>query len=143
MSYTPTEWKNGDVITAEKLNKLEEGVQEALSEDCGVLVVTFTPDQNTLNVWVPNKTYAEILAAHNADKAIIFKTNDKYNLKGINAIARYVDGDGASDYFMATQMKMSNTFSSTFRVYEEIFRVYSDDTFGYQIDTYEVQGTKQ
>lgn len=26
MAYTPTEWKNGDVITAEKLNKLEEGV---------------------------------------------------------------------------------------------------------------------
>lgn len=26
MTYTPTEWKNGDVITAEKLNKIEEGV---------------------------------------------------------------------------------------------------------------------
>lgn len=32
MAYTPTEWKNGDVITAEKLNKLEEGVQEANGE---------------------------------------------------------------------------------------------------------------
>lgn len=27
MSYTPTTWNNGDVITAEKLNKLEQGVQ--------------------------------------------------------------------------------------------------------------------
>lgn len=26
MAYTPTEWKNGDVITAEKLNKLEDGI---------------------------------------------------------------------------------------------------------------------
>lgn len=29
MSYVKTEWKKGDVITAEKLNKLEEGVEEA------------------------------------------------------------------------------------------------------------------
>ena len=27
MAYTPTEWQTGDVITAEKLNKLEQGVQ--------------------------------------------------------------------------------------------------------------------
>lgn len=27
MAYTPTDWKNGDVITAERLNKLEQGVQ--------------------------------------------------------------------------------------------------------------------
>ena len=29
MSYTPTVWQNGDVITAEKLNKLENGVAGA------------------------------------------------------------------------------------------------------------------
>lgn len=27
MAYTPTNWKNGDVITADRLNKLEQGVQ--------------------------------------------------------------------------------------------------------------------
>ena len=27
MAYTPTVWKNGDVITAELLNHLETGVQ--------------------------------------------------------------------------------------------------------------------
>ena len=27
MAYEPTEWKTGDVITAEKMNKLEQGVQ--------------------------------------------------------------------------------------------------------------------
>lgn len=27
MAYTPTEWKTGDVITAEQMNKLEQGVQ--------------------------------------------------------------------------------------------------------------------
>lgn len=27
MSYTPTTWKNNDVITAERLNKMEQGIQ--------------------------------------------------------------------------------------------------------------------
>ena len=29
MSYAPTEWKSGDVITAEKLNNIENGVVDA------------------------------------------------------------------------------------------------------------------
>ena len=29
MSYTPTEWKTGDVITAEKLNHIEDGIMSA------------------------------------------------------------------------------------------------------------------
>ena len=30
MSYTPTEWKNGDTITAEKLNHIESGIENIL-----------------------------------------------------------------------------------------------------------------
>ena len=29
MAYTPTEWQCGDTITADKLNKLEQGVANA------------------------------------------------------------------------------------------------------------------
>lgn len=29
MSYTPTEWKTGDIVSSQKLNKLEEGVKNA------------------------------------------------------------------------------------------------------------------
>lgn len=29
MAYTPTNWKNGDVVTSAKLNKLEQGVTDA------------------------------------------------------------------------------------------------------------------
>ena len=28
MAYTPTTWNDGDVITAEKMNKLEQGVKD-------------------------------------------------------------------------------------------------------------------
>ena len=31
MAYTPTEWACGDTITADKMNNLESGVQEALN----------------------------------------------------------------------------------------------------------------
>ena len=48
MSYTKTTWQNGDVITAEKLNKLENGVAVMIAE---------TVDGNTHTL---NKTWAEI-----------------------------------------------------------------------------------
>lgn len=35
MAYTPTKWNNDDVITAEKLNKLEQGVKNEQVEPAG------------------------------------------------------------------------------------------------------------
>ena len=40
MSYTPTTWETGDVITADKLNNIENGVVNAKE----VAVFEFTPD---------------------------------------------------------------------------------------------------
>lgn len=31
MAYEPTNWVCGDVVTADKLNNMEEGIQEALT----------------------------------------------------------------------------------------------------------------
>ena len=33
MAYTPTVWNTGDVITAEKLNNIENGIENALTND--------------------------------------------------------------------------------------------------------------
>ena len=54
MSYTPTEWKSGDVVTSAKLNKIEQGIASA----GGVLIVGVDMATMTLD-----KTYAEIAAA--------------------------------------------------------------------------------
>jgi hypothetical protein len=62
MSYTPTNWATGDVITAEKLNKLEQGVASA----GGALVLTDT--NGTLD-----KTWQEI---HDADFAVVKSVDD-------------------------------------------------------------------
>lgn len=51
MAYTPTEWKKGDVVTSDKLNKLEQGV----ASGGGVLVVNENTDTGALD-----KTWQEI-----------------------------------------------------------------------------------
>lgn len=56
MSYTPTEWKKGDIVTSEKLNKLETGVADAGGGGGGALICEDT--SGTLN-----KTAGEIVEA--------------------------------------------------------------------------------
>ena len=41
MAYEPTEWKKGDVITAEKMNKIENGITNA-SE---IRIIRFSQDE--------------------------------------------------------------------------------------------------
>lgn len=55
MSYTPTQWETGDIVTAEKLNKLENGVAAAGSG--GALFVNMTEDGDAS---VLDKTWKEI-----------------------------------------------------------------------------------
>ena len=52
MSYTPTEWKTGDIVSSQRLNKLEEGVKDAYE------VMVINNNDNTLD-----KTWQEIYDA--------------------------------------------------------------------------------
>lgn len=61
MSYTPTEWKTGDIVTAEKLNKLEEGVASGGGGGGGIFWINVTWDDN--DVGTLDKTFNEILSA--------------------------------------------------------------------------------
>ena len=67
MSYTPTEWKTGDVVTSAKLNKLEQGVAAS-----GVLVVNVTTASDG-ETKVCDKTAGEMVAALESG-GIIFRT---------------------------------------------------------------------
>lgn len=51
MSYEPTTWKDGDLVTSAKLNKLEQGV----AAGGGMMVVYMNPETGTLD-----KTWQEI-----------------------------------------------------------------------------------
>lgn len=61
MSYEPTNWKSGDVVTSAKLNKLEQGVAEAGGSGGGFLKVGFDTETLTLD-----KTWKQIFDALSA-----------------------------------------------------------------------------
>ena len=61
MSYTPTEWQSGDIVTSTKLNKLENGLAAAASGG-GVMVVN-TALNEAETAYVMDKTAGEIMSA--------------------------------------------------------------------------------
>lgn len=81
MSYTPTEWATGDVITADKLNNMEQGIvggQELfIIHATGLAGYGNSQTQPTLD-----KTYEEITSAYNAGK-ILAVIGDVVNSSGI------------------------------------------------------------
>lgn len=76
MSYTPTEWKSGDIVTAEKLNKLEG----ALADTRDVFVVTFSdlqqnPETETSYIVTADKTIPELKEAYENGSFIVGVVN--------------------------------------------------------------------
>ncbi len=63
MSYVPTDWKNGDVVTSAKLNKLEQGVQ-----DVGPLIIEYSSFDTESGVGTLDHTWSEI---NDADFAVL------------------------------------------------------------------------
>lgn len=59
MSYEPTNWKTGDVVTSSKLNKLENGVANAGGGGNLILHETVTKDGN-FTISTLDKTWKEI-----------------------------------------------------------------------------------
>jgi len=95
MSYTPTVWKSGDVVTSAKLNKLENGV--AAAGGGSVLVINATPDFDHAESEeeVPltlDKTAAEILAADKTELHISIGQGSYYSL---TLVTKYSAGEGA------------------------------------------------
>lgn len=68
MSYTPTQWATGDTVTAEKLNKMEDGIAAASD----LFVITLTPTAEDFS-GTHDRTVAEISAAVLSHKKIVFE----------------------------------------------------------------------
>jgi hypothetical protein len=85
MSYTKTTWKTGDVITAEKLNKIEDQVaanEEAISSaggDDSVFIVNIDAEDSGGTITATaDKTRQEMSAAADAGKPIIIRLTHNY-----------------------------------------------------------------
>lgn len=60
MAYTPTEWQSGDIVTSEKLNKIENGIAGAGGGGGGeVFMVGGTYNEET-GYFTMDKTWSEI-----------------------------------------------------------------------------------
>lgn len=69
MSYTPTEWKNGDIITAEKMNNIEGGITNAMTGKMAIVSASAS------NYGSSSHTFGHIIyASYNGEKWVI--TND-------------------------------------------------------------------
>lgn len=105
MSYTYTEWNTGDVITAEKLNNIEQGI---VSHD--VFVVTSTND-DSLSAFVLDKTYDEILQAFTSGKNVIVKLIHGDNNENVTyCTVLWIHDDIGSLYLLTIDPRQSGHF---------------------------------
>ena len=95
MAYTPTEWETGDIITAEKLNNIEDGIvanEEAIAETQSKDILVITGDLTADLSF--NATFT--LTSGDVTKAteykdIIIKVHLYYDMGGDNPVDSYYD----------------------------------------------------
>lgn len=73
MAYTPTNWQNGDVITAEKLNKLENGVAQGGSADYDLVLIQTDSDNDDPTLTGHGISLDDVLARVADGEEISFK----------------------------------------------------------------------
>ena len=101
MAYTPTEWQTGDIITAEKLNKAEEGIAAAS------FVVTGSYENGTLTL--DQETQDIISACVTGNCAVAF-IKDQSN--GGNVVLHLISFDPTEGDETLTFQYMSGSFDS-------------------------------
>lgn len=76
MSYIPTQWNTGDIVTAEKLNKIEGAIEECSSNTSSVSgLVEASMDIDT-EVWTINKSFNDLVAITQAGILPFCTTSD-------------------------------------------------------------------
>ena len=76
MSYTKQTWANGDVITAEKLNHIEDGIAGAGGGSAPLVIRVVYPD-DPADPTTLDKTFNEIFAAY--PNCYMLTPNDGYD----------------------------------------------------------------
>ncbi len=93
MPYTPTQWTTGDVITAQKLNKIEQGI--AANEGAGGILVEYDSETGYIN-----KNYNQLKDIYLAGGSayIISNTLEDENSVVIRGVTRSSDDVVSENY---------------------------------------------
>lgn len=70
MSYTPTEWKTGDVITADKLNNMESGIVNGLAPDLIIKATDTKPYPLEYNATLIKGSFSDLKEKWENDRLI-------------------------------------------------------------------------
>lgn len=85
MAYESTNWKDGDLVTSAKLNKIEQGIADATSSPYFII----SDDIN--DEWKANKTWKEAMDAFNAGKILVYASLDSNgNIERLR-MCKYID----------------------------------------------------
>lgn len=161
MSYTKTTWQDGDVITASKMNKIEDGIENSLSEKLQALYKTMVG-----NDWPyeANPTDAEVIDKIAKDatgggsggssscrviEANIIAGQDGIEIEGqtdagltIKDLASsfyLISIEGESDSAVSTLVRIENNTSNIHKMYVKLGNV--AQTIYYIVDTGEITST--
>ncbi len=79
MAYTPTTWADGDIITAEKMNKLENAVADSGSGG-SIVFIHPTAYDAMMECWLTDKTINEVIQLiNNGNMVYVTFTSDLGN----------------------------------------------------------------
>ena len=131
MGYIPTEWQTGDIITAEKLNKAEEGIEAAYP-----YTISFYKSGGEITC---SETWEDLRAIIYRDHRAIFAYIDDADASRIEALYLDVFVDDIPEESQAgrvdfvTAFKFSNQAdSASITRYRISFN--ADDTFTYTVE---------
>lgn len=115
MAYEKQEWKNGDTITAEKLNHMEDGIESVGGG--GAFIITAT--ENNHNELVLNKTWAEIKGAYDNGNIITIHFNDSSTGVAYCNMPVAIIGEVDGNYFIEAISTMSDYLRISFATNSE------------------------
>jgi len=119
MSYTKTTWVDGDTISATRLNKIENGIDDAINGDIGVVTITYSID-GAIETYTLNKNYNQILQMWNNCSMILVKETYYESLNDttgqecvVGFVAKIFSGSGGNEVTVRFIDGSSNIYSAS------------------------------
>ena len=114
MSYQPTNWKSGDVISSEKLNKIENGIQSASSGGSALYIahaqLTYPSDDPVIEV---TESLSDILQAIASGCTVVMDIEKFGSLRRAYLDAYKLPGESSSGYASFTTVTAIDVMSAS------------------------------